>query len=100
LRAIDLYAGDPEFGPSELAGHLGVSLRKLQREFRRIEDTPRRKLMSTRLARAHEALRRRSTEVAPRTVSEIAYEHGFNDLSYFYREFRKRYGFAPGDATA
>jgi AraC family transcriptional regulator, positive regulator of tynA and feaB len=100
LRAIDLYAGDPEFGPSELAGHLGVSLRKLQREFRRIEDTPRRKLMSTRLARAHDALRRRSTEVAPRTVSEIAYEHGFNDLSYFYREFRKRYGFAPGDATA
>lgn len=100
LRAIDLHAADPEFGPKELADHLGVSLRKLQREFRQIEDTPRRKLMSTRLARAHEALLRRSAAVAPRTVSEIAYEQGFNDLSYFYREFRKRYGFAPGDATA
>ena len=100
LRAIDLYAADPEFGPKELASHLGVSLRKLQREFRQIEDTPRRKLMSTRLARAHEALLRRSAAVRPRTVSEIAYEQGFNDLSYFYREFRKRYGFAPGDAAA
>ena len=99
LRAIDLYACDPEFGPKELAGHLGVSLRKLQREFRQIEETPRQKLMSTRLARAHQALRQRSAAIEPRTVSEIAYEQGFNDLSYFYREFRKRYGVAPGEAT-
>ncbi|MBR1231257.1 helix-turn-helix domain-containing protein [Bradyrhizobium sp. AUGA SZCCT0182] len=99
VRAIDLYASDPEFGPKQLAGHLGVSLRKLQREFRQIEETPGRKLMSTRLARAHEALRRRSPASGPRTVSEIAYEQGFNDLSYFYREFRKRYGVAPGCAA-
>ena len=99
LRAIDRYASDPEFGPQELAGHLGVSLRKLQREFRQIEETPRQKLMSIRLARAREALLRRSPAVGPRTVSEIAYEQGFNDLSYFYREFRKRYGVAPGDAA-
>jgi AraC family transcriptional regulator, positive regulator of tynA and feaB len=97
LRTIDQYAGDPEFGPTELAVHLGVSLRKLQREFRKIEETPRQKLMSTRLARAHQALRQRSAAIGPRTVSEIAYEQGFNDLSYFYREFRKRYGVAPGD---
>ena len=98
LRAIDLYYSDPAFGPQELADHLGVSLRKLQREFRQIAETPRQKLMSTRLACAYEALRRPA--VGPRTVSAIAYEQGFSDLSYFYREFRKRYGVAPGDTAA
>lgn len=94
LRAIDLHYSDPQFGPQELADHLGVSLRKLQREFRQIEETPRGKLMAMRLASAYEALRRPA--IGPRTVSAIAYEQGFSDLSYFYREFRKRYGVAPG----
>lgn len=32
-----------------------------------------------------------------RSISEIAFEVGFNDLSYFNRCFRRRYGAAPGD---
>lgn len=31
-------------------------------------------------------------------ISEIAYEVGFNDLSYFNRAFRRRFGHSPGDA--
>lgn len=30
-------------------------------------------------------------------ISEIAYDVGFNDLSYFNRAFRRRYGHAPGE---
>jgi len=30
-------------------------------------------------------------------ISEIAYEAGFNDLSYFNRTFRRRFGKSPGD---
>lgn len=33
-------------------------------------------------------------------ISEIAYEAGFNDLSYFNRAFRRRFGMAPGEARA
>ena len=33
-------------------------------------------------------------------ISEIAYEVGFNDLSYFNRAFRRRFGRSPGEARA
>lgn len=33
----------------------------------------------------------------PRKVSEIAYAAGFNDLSYFHRAFRKRFGVSPAE---
>jgi AraC-like DNA-binding protein len=32
-----------------------------------------------------------------RTVSDVAYTVGFNDLSYFHRSFRKRFGVTPCD---
>ena len=33
-------------------------------------------------------------------ISEIAYEVGFNDLSYFNRSFRGRFGMSPGELRA
>lgn len=33
-------------------------------------------------------------------ISEIAYEVGFNDLSYFNRMFRRRFGLSPGEIRA
>ena len=33
-------------------------------------------------------------------ISEIAYEVGFNDLSYFNRAFRRRFGQSPGQLRA
>jgi AraC-like DNA-binding protein len=35
-----------------------------------------------------------------RTVSSIAFEAGFGDLSYFNRAFRRRYGATPSDVRA
>jgi AraC-like DNA-binding protein len=32
-----------------------------------------------------------------RTVSSIAFDAGFGDLSYFNRAFRRRYGATPSD---
>jgi AraC-like DNA-binding protein len=35
-----------------------------------------------------------------RKVSDIAYTVGFNDLSYFHRSFRRRFGITPADMRA
>jgi AraC-like DNA-binding protein len=35
-----------------------------------------------------------------RKVSDIAYTVGFNDLSYFHRSFRRRFGMTPSDMRA
>ena len=35
-----------------------------------------------------------------RLISDIAYEVGFNDLSYFNRSFRRRFGMSPRDLRA
>jgi AraC-like DNA-binding protein len=35
-----------------------------------------------------------------RRISDIAYDVGFNDLSYFNRTFRQRFGVSPGEARA
>ena len=50
------------------------------------------KLKSIRLQRAEKMLRESTM-----TISEICYECGFNDLSYFYRSFADVYQCNPGD---
>jgi AraC-like DNA-binding protein len=39
----------------------------------------------------------RNPRLADRAISWIAFDAGFNDISYFNRSFRKRYGMTPGD---
>ena len=34
------------------------------------------------------------------TITDIAYDVGFGDLSYFNRAFRRRYGASPSDVRA
>jgi AraC-like DNA-binding protein len=79
----------------KVAAHLGVSPRHLQVLFQADGTTFSAFLLNQRLARAHRMLS------APRSsrnsVSAIAYEVGFGDLSYFNRCFRKLYGLTPGD---
>lgn len=96
LRLIAQNYRDPDFGPGGLAEHLGVSLRSLQRSFEPLKETPGQRLLRTRLAQAHAELSATAPE-AP--VANCAYGCGFNDLSYFYRAFRQRYGVTPGDVV-
>ncbi|MGQ0684074.1 AraC family transcriptional regulator [Bradyrhizobium sp.] len=50
---------------------------------------------SRRLARAHDMLADR--RYLGRTISAIAYDCGFSDVSYFNRTFRRLYGMTPSD---
>ncbi|EPE94940.1 helix-turn-helix domain-containing protein [Rhizobium grahamii] len=96
LALIDRYGPEPAFGPSELASRLNVSERMLQRHFRPIGETPGQRLLKRRLEVAHGRLAARAADQTSDGIAAIAYDSGFNDLSYFYREFRKKYDTTPG----
>jgi AraC family transcriptional activator of tynA and feaB len=99
LQQVALRFQDPDFKARDLARQLGVSLRLLQRAFRSLGVSPSRHILDVRLTAARatlEASAQRSGPASP--VSAAAYENGFNDLSFFYREFRNRYGTSPGCA--
>ncbi len=96
LAMIDLNCADPTFGASELARRLNVSERMLQRHFEALGETPRHRLLNRRLELARTRL---ATTNSGNGIAGIAYDCGFNDLSYFYREFRKKYGLTPGSAV-
>lgn len=99
LALIDRYGADPAFGPRELASRLNVSERMLQRHFQALGETPGHRLLNRRLEIAHSRLSGRAGDAAGDGIAAIAYDAGFNDLSYFYREFRKKYGMTPGAAA-
>ncbi|MBM7048431.1 helix-turn-helix domain-containing protein [Rhizobium lusitanum] len=95
LAMIDCHRANPSFGPRELATRLNVSERMLQRHFRPLGETPGRRLLNRRLELAHALLTAHRQQPAE-GVTAVAYSCGFNDVSYFYREFRKKYGVPPG----
>lgn len=96
LERIEKCFNDPEFSVGALANELGISLRHLQRLFQLIDETPTERLLARRLDFARTRLLQRVMGWERGAVSAIAYESGFNDLSYFTRAFRKRFGTAPG----
>ncbi|MEM8813908.1 MAG: helix-turn-helix domain-containing protein [Pseudomonadota bacterium] len=87
---------DPDYSPARLADDLGVSSRTLQRHFQSLGETPGRRLLDARLSHAYRTL------VSPdarrvATVTDVAFEAGFSDLSHFHRAFRAKYGLTPGE---
>lgn len=96
LAMIDKYGADPDFGPRDLAARLNVSERMLQRHFRPLGETPGHRLLGRRLELAHARLSVRRPGRPAEGIAAVAFDCGFNDLSYFYREFRKKYGTTPG----
>jgi AraC-like DNA-binding protein len=55
-------------------------------------------VLAQRLKLAHRMLIDR--RLSERTVSSVALDAGFGDISYFNRAFRRRYGATPSDVRA
>jgi AraC-like DNA-binding protein len=87
-----------ELSLAGLAAHHGVTPRHVQMLFESDGTTFSRFLLDQRLACAHRMLS--NPLLAERTISTIAYEAGFGDLSHFNRAFRRRYGETPSDVRA
>lgn len=73
----------------------GITPRYVQRLFEREGTTFSAFLLNSRLALAFRMLS--SPQMATRTISAIAFECGFGDLSYFNRTFRRIYGARPSE---
>ncbi|QIG51365.1 helix-turn-helix transcriptional regulator [Nordella sp. HKS 07] len=100
LRAIkaDIVANAPQLSADEIATRHGLSPRYVRKLFESEGTSLSDYMLSQRLARAHRMLNdpRRSGQ----SITALAFEAGFNDLSYFNRTFRRRYGTTPSDVRA
>jgi AraC-like DNA-binding protein len=87
-----------ELSLAALAARHRVTPRHVQMLFESEGTTFSRFLLDQRLARVHRMLS--NPVLAEQTISTIAYEAGFSDLSHFNRAFRRRYGETPSDVRA
>jgi AraC-like DNA-binding protein len=84
---------DSNLTPRGLAEHAGISVRTLHRLFHQSGSTFSGWLRDQRLERCWHDLAHGKT--GDRTVAEIAFRWGFNDLTTFNRNFRAKYGVPP-----
>lgn len=89
LRSIaDTRFTDPDLTTSSLAQAAGVTPRSVQVAFARLQSTPSRYIAEARLQQAAEWLRLDGD----RSITDIAISAGFNDIAYFSRCFKNRFG--------
>jgi len=94
-RAFQLMEKNIEIpiGPGKLAAELGITVRQLQRLFRRfVGKSPHQVYTDLRLERARSLLLQ--TEMP---LIEVAFACGFRSQSNFSRSYRQRYGVSPSD---
>jgi AraC-like DNA-binding protein len=87
---------DPELDIATVARRQGVTPRYVQQLFERQGTSFSRYLREARLDRARVILR----EHDGRTISAVAFDCGFGDLSHFNKAFRQRFGLTPSDIRA
>ena len=87
---------DPELDIETIARRQGVTPRYVQRLFEREGATFGQFLRDARLDFARDAL----AAGGPRTISAVAFDAGFGDLSHFNKAFRRRFGATPSDVRA
>jgi AraC-like DNA-binding protein len=93
---IGRHLTDGSLSAAALAAQHGITPRYLHKLFEDDTMTYSQYVLEQRLALACRRLR--DPRLAGRTVSSIAHDAGFGDLSYFNRTFRRRYGVTPSGA--
>ena len=85
--------GNTEFGTDEFCTAVNMSRANVHRKLKALTDQSTTEFIRTiRLKRAAQLLSQKTG-----SVSEIAYEAGFNNLSYFTRCFKEVYGVLPSE---
>jgi AraC-like DNA-binding protein len=92
---IAAHLSDENLNIAAIAARHHVSVRYLQKLFEADEGSFSEFVLSARLTRTYRTLTNHLQ--SNRTISDIAYDVGFNDLSYFNRAFRRRFGLTPSE---
>lgn len=93
--AIEARLDEPDLDAHAIARQHAVSARYVHKLFEQEGLSCAAFILSLRLARVHRQLT--DPACAARSISTLAYQAGFNDLSHFGRHFRRRYGRTPSD---
>jgi AraC-like DNA-binding protein len=94
-RYIEDHLADPDLSPRIVADHHRISTRYLNMLFADADSSASRWIWQRRLEHCERDLL--DPRYTGRTISEIAYSWGFNDLTHFSRSFKARYGISPRD---
>lgn len=86
---------DPAFSVQRIATTIGVSPNYVQKLLHESGQSFTERVLELRLVKARAMLSDRRNDALK--VSDIAFACGFNDISYFNRSFRRRFGSAPND---
>jgi len=97
LTLVEQHLCDPALDVHRIAQRMGVSPRYVQMLFAEIGTTPTAYIQRQRLDLAGHRFER---EGARCSVTTVAFDVGFNDLSSFCRAFRRRFAVAPREYRA
>jgi transcriptional regulator GlxA family with amidase domain len=93
LDTVQARLSDVELDISTLADATNMSERQFRRKFKAVfGQSPNQFIRTFRLKKAHELLR---SHVG--NVSEVCYQVGFNNVSYFSKCFREEIGISPSE---
>jgi len=94
LKILEARFAEPDFSAQELAVAAGLSERYVNELLYEAGASFTMRLTELRLRKAAQLL----AHAGDRRISDIALDCGFNDLSYFNRCFRRRFGLTPSSA--
>ncbi len=93
IEVVEKHMANIDFTVENLENEMALSKMQLYRKMKAlIDQTPNEFIRNIRLKRAAVLISRRSG-----TISEVAYEVGFNNLSYFAKCFKEMYGVTPSE---
>ena len=93
IKQIEENIGNEYYTVEELAHSVGFSRSQLHRKLKALADkSPNQLIRDFRLARAKELLEQKSA-----TVSEVAYQVGYSNLSYFSKSYKDAFGVSPSE---
>lgn len=93
LRIVEENYQNEDFGVTELARALGMNRSQLYNKLTALTNmNPSRFIRTIRLKHAADLLKKNSA-----TISEIAFQVGFNSTPYFNKKFKEEFGKTPGE---
>ena len=93
---IEAHIADPTLSLDKIAAANGMSLRYLHVLFEPCEMSASEWIWNRRLQLAYDCL----AKGGGRTITAVAYDHGFNSSAHFSTMFRRKYGISPRDVGA